>query len=58
MKVKKGWFGRLTCILVILALPLWLMYSILPSVVMNGLFVLYLMPTIIPWILHGDEQKK
>lgn len=58
MKVEKGWLGRLAVVLIIMALPLWLMYSILPSVLLNALYVAYVMLNVMPWILHGDNQKE
>ncbi len=58
MKVEKGWLGRSAVVLIIMALALWLMYSILPSIVLNALYAAYVMLNAIPWILHGDKQKE
>lgn len=58
MKVEKGWLGRLAVVLTIMALALWLMYSILPSVLLNALYVLWMIVNVMPWILYGDKQKE
>lgn len=57
MKVEKGWLGRLAVILIIVGLVFWLMYTILPSVLLNALYVAYIIVNVMPWILYGDKQK-
>ena len=55
---KKGWQWRLLFITIIMILFIKLLYHILPSIILNLLFILILIPQIVPFVLYGDNKTK